>query len=144
MKGFKTYCPLLRLHSYFSIWSIFTSYALTQKESFRSKLSIIRTLGSVTLIPMIILWELNCWLCYGMSYCHCLLIVITFYIWVIDSSLLNSSSFLLTDIFSFFRRRFFVGFAMRERYAWCYFPAGTELYASMFQSLVLFIYALTS
>nr|ACS88372.1 putative protein [Coix lacryma-jobi] len=26
-------------------------------------------------------------------------------------------------------RRFFVGFATRERYAWCYFPAGTELYA---------------
>ena len=77
-KGFKMYCPLLWLHSYFSIWSIFTSYALTQKESFRSKLSTIRTLGSVTLILMIILWELNCWLCYGMSYCHCLLIVITF------------------------------------------------------------------
>lgn len=51
-KGFKMYCPLLWLHSYFSIWSIFTSYALTQKESFRSKLSTIRTFGGVTLILM--------------------------------------------------------------------------------------------
>jgi len=28
-------------------------------------------------------------------------------------------------------RRFFVGFAMRGRYAWSYFLAGTELYASL-------------
>ena len=71
--------PLAVTAFLFSIWSIFTYYALTQKESFRSKLSTIRALGSVILILMIICWELNCWLCYGMSYCHCLLIVITFY-----------------------------------------------------------------
>jgi hypothetical protein len=28
-------------------------------------------------------------------------------------------------------RRYFVGFAMKEKYAWSYFLAGTELYASL-------------
>ncbi|PWZ23977.1 hypothetical protein Zm00014a_039801 [Zea mays] len=37
----------------------------------------------------------------------------------------------LTSHLPTFRRRFFVGFATRERYAWCYFPAGTELCANL-------------
>lgn len=36
-----------------------------------------------------------------------------------------------------FRRRYFVGFATREKYAWSYFPAGTERYASMLRPLAL-------
>jgi hypothetical protein len=55
----------------------------------------------------------------------------------------NSASLLYWQFcFACFRRKSFAGFALWERYAWSYFPVGIELYASMFQSLVDFIFTL--